>query len=265
MKLDGRRIVITGAGSGIGRALLARLSGRPAQIVAADRDAVALHEAVDQLAGGSARICAHVGDIGSAGGVDALFARALAEFGGIDIFIANAGFAYYEQFGQPDWDRMAALLNVNLISPLYALAKMRSLHPADPYMVVITASAMSKLGLAGYALYSASKAALDRFAQAYRDEAPPSGHLLLVYPISTRTGFFTASSEKFAAPVPWPSQSPETVAAAILHGIERDARSVYPSTVFRIAFMVDRVLPVLTIYRMMARRQFFHWLARQKG
>lgn len=265
MKLHGRRIVITGAGSGIGRALLARLADCPAQILAADRDAMTLYEAVGELAGGSARILAHVGDIGSAEGVDALFARALAEFGGIDVFIANAGFAYYEQFGQPDWDRMAALFNVNLISPLYALARMRELHPTDPYMVVITASAMSKAGLAGYALYSASKAALDRFAQAYRDEAPPNGHLMLVYPISTRTRFFAASSEKSAAPVPWPSQSPEAVAAAIVRGIERDARSVYPSRVFRVALMIDRFLPVLTIYRMIARRQFFHWLAHQKA
>ncbi|MFQ3567008.1 MAG: SDR family NAD(P)-dependent oxidoreductase [Aggregatilineales bacterium] len=264
MKLHGQRIVITGAGSGIGRALLARLSTYSSQIVAADQDAVSLHEAIDEWAGGSARILAHVGDIGSAEGVDALFARALAEFGGIDIFIANAGFAYYERFNQTNWDRMAALFNVNVISPLYALAKMRALHPTDPYMVVITASAMSKMGLAGYALYSASKAALDRFAQAYRDEAPPNGHLMLVYPISTRTRFFTAASEKSPAPVPWPSQSPEAVAAAIVRGIERDARSVYPSRMFRIALMVNHLVPVLTIYRTAARRQFFQWSARQK-
>ena len=140
--------------------------------------------------------------------VDAVFERALAVFGlnggGIDLFIANAGFAYYERLSRADWRRMDALLHVNVISPLYAAVKMGELNAGRPHRTVVVASAMGRLAIPGYALYSGSKAALHRFAEAYRYELADPASLTLVYPIGTRTRFFqrNAGSARHRTPGP---------------------------------------------------------------
>ena len=125
------------------------------------------------------------------------------------------------------------MAKVNVFAPLYALEKMRALNAGRPYKVVITASAMSFMGIPGYALYSASKAALLRFAEAHRFELDDPHSLAMVYPIATRTGFFGAAARR-SAPQAWPRQSPEQVARAIIDGIRRDKTAIFPSTFFRI-------------------------------
>jgi len=148
--------------------------------------------------------------------------------GGVDLFIANAGFAYYEKLEQPDWQHIQRIFEVNVFSPIYALQKMRALNPNQSFKVVVTASAMSHLGVPGYALYSATKASLHRFAETYRFELEDPRSLALVYPIATRTAFFGSS------PRAWPSQSAEQVARAMIRGIQRDQLEIYPSAVFRL-------------------------------
>lgn len=263
MKLEGSRIVLTGAASGIGFALLDRLAGIPCQIVAADISEEALREALGRLVSPATHITAFAGDLGDERAVDALFDRALAAMGGIDIFIANAGFAYYEAFGTPTWAHIERIQRVNVTSPLYSLGRMQALHAGSDadFLVAITCSAMSRLGIAGYALYSSTKAALDRFAEAYRAERP-RGHLLLAYPISTRTRFFNSSQSRAETPVFPPTQSAETVASAILAGIERNAASVFPSQLFRITAFLNRFVPLLSISRRTGVRQFREWQAR---
>jgi short-subunit dehydrogenase len=141
---------------------------------------------------------------------------------------------------------------------LAALDHMMERAHGRPITFVITASAMARLGMAGYAVYASTKAALDRFADSFRLEAPPHVQLMLVYPIATRSNFFR--HERRAAPVPFPSQTPETVAAAIVRGLQRDRRSVHPSRLFRLAALVDRVLPILWLYQRFSRRTFRQWL-----
>ena len=137
-----------------------------------------------------------------------------------------------------------------MYSPIYAAWKMKALHLDGEYKVVITASGMAKIGLPGYALYSATKAAVDRFADAYRYELAEPERLMLVYPIATRTHFFNEAAEK-AAPIPWPSQTPEVVAKAILAGIRHDKRVVFPSKLFWWVWMLGAVFP--WIYRLEQR------------
>ncbi len=83
-----------------------------------------------------------------------------------------------------------------------ASEKMKELNYSREHMVVLTASAMSKLSMPGYALYSSTKAALDSFTDAYRFEEAVGQKLLLVYPVSTATNFFDHAGIK--VPVPWP-------------------------------------------------------------
>lgn len=250
MKLDNKRIVLTGAASGIGKAILKELANTQVHIIAVD-----LSPFVPESTPSKAVILPFMADLGQQAEVDRLFDFALEKMGGIDLFIANAGFAYYEKIGAADWTHIDAIFRVNVYSPLYAAVKMRDLHTDNSaYCVVITASAMSHLAVPGYAYYSATKAALDRFAQGYRFELPAQGRLMLVYPIATRTNFFDRASGD--TPVPFPAQTAEYVAKRIIGGIKSDRESVYPSIIFRIFWSISRIFPFAgRIYQQVYARQ----------
>jgi uncharacterized protein len=258
MNLNQRRIILTGAASGIGKALLEQLAAYDAQIIAVDLEQAKLQAAVHSLVSPRARITPYACDLGQQTSVDTLFDHAVQTMGGVDLFIANAGFAYYEKIETPNWRRIEDIYRVNVFSPLYTLEKMRALNVDTPYGVVITASAMGKLGLPGWAIYGSTKAALDRFAEAYRYELGANVLLTLVYPIATRSNFFSQAGEQ--TPVPFPSQTPEWVANSIIKGIERDQREIYPSLLFRIAWTLNRILPMGWLIRWNAARVFKHWL-----
>jgi short-subunit dehydrogenase len=256
------RIVLTGAASGIGAALLARLATYPCQIVAADMNGDCLAETLQKIASPQAQIRPYVGDIGTPEGLEALFAAALGQMGRIDLFIANAGFAYYEKLGPADWGHIEQIYRVNVYSPIYAAQKMAELYGEGPYKMVITASTMGHVAIPGYSLYASTKAALHRFAEAYRFELNDRQKLMLVYPIATRTHFFDTT-----ATIPFPSQTPDYVAGRIIRGIEGDKTSVCPSVLFHIFSLLDRFQPWLRRYIVQGgeARQLRAWLGKRGG
>ncbi len=259
MEINGKRIVLTGAASGIGQALLELLAAYTAQIVAADINGEGLEAAVGAISA-QAEITPFVCDLSLQENVDNLFDFALQTMGGIDLFIANAGFAYYEKIEQADWGRIERIYRLNVFSPIYAAEKMCDINGGHPHKVVITASAMGLLSLPGYALYSSTKSALHRFAEGYRFELDNPSALTLVYPIGTRTKFFKAAADS-CAPMAWPTQTPEQVAKAIVRGIERDKASIHPSWIFRALLFGERFLPFLRrIEQAIEKRRFERWL-----
>ena len=261
MDLNGKTVVVTGAASGIGRALLETLCAYDVRVLAVDLNEEALRTVIAELPAPD-RVIPFAGDLGYPETVDTLLDVAQAEFGRVDVFIANAGFAYYEPF-DGRWDHIDAIFRVNVFSPLYTLDRLMAREQGRPITFVITASAMSHLGLAGYALYSSTKAALDRFADSFRLEAHPQARLMLVYPITTRTRFF--DHHGVLAPVPRPSQPPEAVAAAILRGLKNDQVRVQPSRLYATIATIHRVIPVLRLYQHMSRRMFTTWRRQQAG
>jgi NAD(P)-dependent dehydrogenase (short-subunit alcohol dehydrogenase family) len=240
MEIDGKKLVITGASSGIGRALLQELSGRQLKVVAAGRDEARLQDAVTSARVPQTEIMPFTGDLAKKEGVDALFAYALQQMGGIDFFFANAGFAFWEWVEEPAWRRMEAIYRTNVFSPIYAVQKMHALFPGADYRVVITSSILGRVGLEGYALYSSTKAALDRFAEVYRLETGRPGRLVLVYPLAVRSGFLETAG---GAPTPWLSQSPEAAARGMVRGIERDRETIYTSWILPPMLLANHLLP----------------------
>jgi short-subunit dehydrogenase len=260
MRIEAQRIILTGAASGIGRAMLEALSAYPAQIVASDVDGERLATALAGISGAAAQVTSFVGDLSAAEQVDALFDFTLQSLGGVELFIANAGYAYFERLEQPDWEHIQAIYSLNVFSPIYSALRMRQLNPGRPYKVVITASAMGRLALPGYALYSSTKAALHRFAESYRFDLPDRSMLTLLYPIGTRTGFFQAAASR-AAPQTWPLQDASQVARAALRGIQADRADIYPSGLFRLLLALDRLLPFTRrIEQGIEQRRFEQWL-----
>ncbi|MCB9076388.1 MAG: SDR family NAD(P)-dependent oxidoreductase [Anaerolineaceae bacterium] len=254
-------IVLTGAASGIGRALLNRWSSRPLRILAVDIDGQPLAATVQALATAPAAITPLVLDLSTPENVDRLFDEAVKALGSIDLFMANAGFAYYEQLDLADWSRLERIFRVNVFSPIYAAVKMKQLNSSRPYKVVMTASAMAYLALPGYAVYAGTKAALHRFAEGYRLELDDPDRLALVYPIATRTHFFAAAGPSI--PVPWPAQAADPVARAIISGIEQNRRAIYPSRLLATYLFLERFFPALgAVVQWPDRWKFKRWLRR---
>jgi short-subunit dehydrogenase len=263
MNLDHKRIIVTGASSGIGRALLQELSGRPVQVTAVGRDESRLGAATGPLSASRARVLSFTADLARQSNVDELFEYAIQEMGGIDLFFANAGFAYWERVQEPDWDRIEAIFETNVFSPIYALQKMQTLLQGANYRVVITSSILGRVGLDGYALYSATKAALDRYAEVYRLETGKPGRLVLAYPLAVRSSFFQRAGR---APAPWLSQSAESAARAILRGIERDRETIYTSWILPPMLLVNHLLPFTRRWyqALDAKVSRKHWAAQAK-
>ena len=228
MKLTDKRVVVTGASSGIGFELLPMLLDRGCTVVAAARG-------IEKLTLKHKNLYLKKCDISKKEEVDELFAHAVKVMGGIDIFIANAGFAYYEKLENPDWEHMAGIYNTNAVSFFYSVVKMKQISGAKPFNFVCTASSMGLLSLPGYALYGSTKAAIHSFSEAFRFELPKNQVLQVVYPIATKTNFFHNAGD---SPVPWPTQSAAHVAKCIVRGIEHDTKRIFPSKIFLLTKML---------------------------
>ena len=243
MEIQHRHIILTGAASGIGQALLELLSAYPTQIIATDIEQARLQKTIADIKKPKGKIHPFISDLSTSQGVDALFDFAIEKMATLDLFIANVGFPYYEIQKKADWQHNQAIFHLNTLSPLYSFQKMVELNPAREFKVVMNASAMALMAMPGYALYSATKAALHRFAEAARIELRDAHQLMLVYPIATRTRFFEVASQN--TPIPWPSQSPQQVAKSIQKGIEKDKLSVSPSFIFSLILFLDRFQPFI--------------------
>ena len=264
MEINQCKIILTGAASGIGRALLAQLNNYDVQILAVDKNHEQLAETISSLPTGSAKIASFICDLAQHQAVDEMFQQAINTMGQVDIFLANAGFAYYEKIEGADWQHIEKIFQVNVFSAIYALEKMAQLNHQRKHYVVMTASGMSKIALPGYTLYSATKGALDRFAEGYRFEKNALGRLALVYPIATKTKFFEHAGSQ--TPIPWPAQQPEDVASAIIRGIAKNKEQIYPSKIFQVIYYLSKIFPFITwIYQKIEGFKFKNWLQKVPG
>ena len=240
--IDNKSIVLTGASSGIGfEALKLLAQGKGNRILA-----VARH--VDNIKYFADNVTAFACDISTKEGVDRVFAKAEELFGKIDLFYANAGFPYYEEFNYEDWDRVDAMFRTNTISPIYTYAKYIRHLDGRPGILAYTVSAIGEMAMPGYAIYSSSKFALNGFQQAIRLEKPDNLQITCLYPIATDTNFFkVANAVEFEKP--FPVQKPGHVAKKMIEGIEQGKEKVSPSGLFGFAKVLMGVAPpVRTVY-----------------
>lgn len=259
--ITGKKIVLTGAGSGIGLETLKLLSAGDNKILAVDLNPAAA-EKFDR-----SKVIPFRCDVSSQEGVDAVFAAAEERLGGIDIFYANAGFPYYEALDYVDWNRTERIFSTNVISPIYSYQKYAEFLGGREGQFAITVSAIGKMAMPGYALYSASKFAVQGFQEAIRLEMPDNIALTCLYPVATDTNFFRAAvdgSDKVIRQKPFPVQKPEHVAKAMVRGLERKKKYVNPCKLFGIARVLFALCPpVKYIYWALEKKKLDNFLAQK--
>lgn len=255
MIFKGRNIVITGASSGIGKEILTILSSyKDLKILAVARHT----EDIPHIDG---IVFPFSADLSTKDGIDKLFDYAAETFGNIDVFIANAGFAYLEKLENPDWEHIEYIYNLNVFSPIYTLGKLVSESENKPIVFACTVSGAGLVSLPAYSLYCSTKAALNHFINTYRYEKKNNLQITAIYPVATRTGFFDKATGKDNTPLPFPVQDAQVVANKIVRGIAKGKKKVYPSIIFRVFYPIGRAFPfLLKIYSLLEKKKVNKWL-----
>ena len=166
-RLAGKRAVITGAGSGIGRASALRFAEEGAAVLVVGRSSDNTEETAAMVRGAGGRAVAMVADATVEAEVEAVVARCVAEFGGIDVFFANAGWPgtntpLLEQ-GVDEWSEA---WRINTVSCFLAVKHAgREMTRQGSGSIILTSSAASLRANAGAISYSAAKAGVNSLAQ----------------------------------------------------------------------------------------------------
>lgn len=231
-RLDGRKAVITGGTSGLGRAMAERFLAEGAEIIITGRDESGVGTAVREL---GARASGVVVDVRSLADLDRLATEAGRRFGRVDVLVANAGGGVFAPLAAIDEALYDRQFDVNVKGVLFTVRAMLRLLAAGS-SVLLTASAVHAKGSPGASLYFASKAAVRSFARTLAAELAPQGiRVNALSPGIAPTRFFANSnvgSDAYAqfeqlataaAPLGRPATTAEIAAAAVFLASEESS------------------------------------------
>ena len=180
-----KRILITGASRGIGRAVSEKLAAPDTELLLHGRDTIALGEVCRSVAERSGRVTRLIHDLALTSGV----ANLIAEVGAapLDVLVNNAGIAVVKPFAEVteiEWDQT---LGVNVTAP-FLLIQHFAPRMAPGSTIVNILSIAARKGFANWSVYCMSKFALEGFSQAVREELRDHKiRLINIYPAATDT------------------------------------------------------------------------------
>jgi len=255
--LKGRRVLITGASSGIGRCLAEQLAAEGARLAVAARSGEKLTELARDLKAQGADAVAITADVTKDEDRRRMLAVAVEKFGGLDVLVNNAGVASWAHFADSSEAILRQIMEVNFFAPaeLIRLAIPILVNGTQPAVVNVS-SMCGRKGIPAWSEYSASKFALCVLTEALRGElARFDIDVLLVLPGLTSSDFSnhllkSEGREKidFAAGMP-----PEQVAAGIVAVLKKNKTEKVIGRDARWLLLFNRFFPRLTNW-LLARR-----------
>lgn len=248
--LNNRRILLTGASSGIGRALAIQLAPFKTKLALVARRQSALSELaneLDQL--GAGEVLSFVGDVTDASLRSSIIERLQQDWGGLDVLVNNAGISAHNRFEHSSADVLRKIMDVNFFSAAeLTRVSISLLKQGSDSLVVNVGSILGHRGIPYNSEYCGSKFALRGWSEAIRPELSSDGiSLMLVSPGTTQTEFFEHLIVKDQS-LPWAEQKglpPEQVAAQIIRGIQRRRYEIYPNWRGRVLVLLTRMAPWL--------------------
>ncbi len=220
-RLDGKRILITGAGGGIGGVLATRLAELGARLVLVDLDAERL-ERKGRQTGAVTRVC----DLSSETDRTDLADWLREELGALDGLVQCAGLNAFGLYDQQSDAQIERLLKINLVAPIQLTRGLMPLleRGVDP-VIVNLGSVFGHIGFPGFSLYSASKFGLHGYTEALRRElADGPVRVAWVSPRATRTAMNAGVIDDLNAELKVNYDDPETVAEAIVGALAHPQR-----------------------------------------
>jgi len=244
-----KRVLVTGAARGIGKAVARRFAAAGAEVVITDLDAAALEAARDDVAGarenGAGAICrAYPLDVADADAVHAVRDRLHAEAGRIDVLVNNAGVVHGGAFLEVPLERHRATYRVNVEGVMTMThAFLPDLIAAPRGHLVNLASASGFIGLPNGATYASSKWAVIGFSESIRLELRSQGHknvdVTTVCPTYVDTGMFEGARPPRTTRV----LTPDLLAAKIVEAVEQRKVWVLEPWIVKITPMLKSCLP----------------------
>lgn len=249
--------VLTGAGSGIGRALALALAQRGCHLALADVNAAALAETAELARAHGIRVSEHPLDVANRASVAALPQAVVAQHGQVDLLINNAGVALggnFDQVKTEDFDWLMAINFDAVVCMTRAFLPLLKQRPAA--RIVNISSLFGLITPAGQTAYCASKFAVRGFSNALRLELQggPVG-VTVVHPGGVATSIATSArapegvdaaehARKLKQAEKLLRMPPPKAAEIILNGIERDKPRVVVGNDARIVSWLERLMPV---------------------
>src|SRR6516225_4065495 len=264
--IPGAAAAVTGAASGIGRALAIELAARGCNLALADRDEAGLAATAAEISG-KVEISVHRVDIGVPADIAAFAQAAIAAHPALNILVNNAGVALLGQFHEIDQAEMEWLFNINFWGAVHStrafLTHLATRHEAH---IVNVSSIYGIIAPPGQTAYSSAKFAVRGFSESLRHELQAASspvRLSVVHPggVSTniarnmRTGSGVTDNERRALAIEWFDQfagtTPKDAALRIIRGIENNEPRILIGGDARFMDLLQRLRPA-TYWRVMA-------------
>lgn len=247
MKLDGARILLTGASAGIGRCLALELSRRGAHLALVARDERRLASVALQARADGGRALAFPFDLANHARYPDLLKEVLAGLGGVNVLINNAGLSRFGPLAAEVPEAIARLIDVNVSAPiLLSRAVLPYLLQQPAGHIVNIGSIFGSLAFPHFTAYSATKYALRGFSEALRRELHGTGvRVSYVAPRTTATGMNSAAVRAFMRETGAAVDTPQVVARAIAQAMERDRCETFIGMAENIFVRLNALLPRL--------------------
>ncbi len=254
--LRNKSALITGAASGIGRALALQLVKEGMDLFLLDVDQVGLVDVVQEVrhAGASSgtnaigRRC----DVSDPKQIAASVAHILDRWGGVDLLVNNAGITYYGQTADMNVDDCERLLAINLHAPIHFTRELLPTLLARPEAHVLNvASFFGLIGTRRLAAYTASKFGLVGFSESLRAEYGRTGlGVTALCPGFVDTNLFATAPlgtdrQKQKQPPSWMLTTPEKIAIRAVKAIRRNQAQVLMQPYAKVAHWGKRFVPGL--------------------
>jgi short-subunit dehydrogenase len=227
MTLANARILLTGAGGGIGSALAAQLASKGAALALLDRHAGDADSPCGAIGGPDCHAIS--ADLLDPSARSAAVEQATAALGGIDLLINCAGLMSFRPFAEEDPATLERLMQLNLVVPMLLARQVLPRLLAQRHgRIVNIGSTFGSIGFAWFAAYSASKFGLRGLSEALRRELDGTGvGVTYVAPRAVKTPLNTGAVYRMAEVTKMNMDDPAWVAERIVKAIENDAKDVY--------------------------------------
>jgi len=251
-KIRGKTALITGAASGIGRAIALRLADEGATLFLVDIDEKGLADTASAAKQHGVEVVTRRCNVAEPREVSAAVSEAISRWDGVDILVNNAGITYYgkvERMAADHWDR---LMRVNLLSHIqFTYELLPSLLARPEAHVLNVCSVLGLVGMPKVTAYCAAKFGMVGFSEALRNELGRQGlGVTALCPGFVRTNLFTnapleANVEEHKLPPEAITTTPERVANAAVKAIYRNRRLVVMEPFARLMYATKRFAPWL--------------------
>lgn len=251
MQVQQKVIVVTGAGSGIGRALVLRLINEGARVAAADINADTLQETQELAGPHQDRISQHVLNVTDRQAVAALPEKVLEAHGAVDGLINNAGIIQpFVRVNDLEFAAIERVLNVNLYGQIFMIKAFLPHFLERPEAHIVNISSMGGFfPVPGQTLYGASKAAVKLLTEGlYSELFETNVQVTVVFPGAIATNISQNSGVDIAGQGDEPAHNfsmvtPDVAAETILDGMKRDKFQVYIGKDARMMNLLYRINP----------------------